>query len=93
MRRTDEHFRRRVKKRILNAQHGLCALCGYDLSKAKRYDVDHIVPLILGGKNEIENCRVLCRQCHKNETNRLNSMLKSRRNQFNPQTGMPYAKK
>lgn len=44
-----------------------CALCG------SRYptEVDHIVPVSLGGTGDPDNRRALCRQCHKEETARL----------------------
>lgn len=35
------------------------------------YEIDHIVPKILGGHDDLENLRTLCISCHKAETKRL----------------------
>ena len=32
--------------------------------------MDHRVPLTAGGKDELANCRILCKRCHRAETNR-----------------------
>lgn len=45
---------------LLKKQHGKCVNCG-DKSKLQ---VDHIVPLKLGGANDIKNIQLLCRQCN-----------------------------
>lgn len=34
-------------------------------------EVDHIIPVSLGGLGDADNLRALCRECHKAETNRL----------------------
>ncbi len=43
-----------------------CALCG-----ASADEVDHIVPVKLGGTSDAHNLRPLCLPCHKSETKRL----------------------
>ena len=42
-----------------------CNLC--DCAGAAR-DVDHIVPLCLGGSNELENLQIICSNCHAQKT-------------------------
>jgi 5-methylcytosine-specific restriction endonuclease McrA len=37
------------------------------------WDADHIVPLTLGGRDEVENMRTLCVWCHREETERVNN--------------------
>jgi len=32
------------------------------------YEVDHIVPLFLGGTNEVDNLAACCVSCHKKKT-------------------------
>jgi 5-methylcytosine-specific restriction endonuclease McrA len=41
-----------------------CALCGTVLVRASEPQVDHIVPLALGGGNSIDNLQLLCRRCN-----------------------------
>lgn len=47
---------------ILKAQHGKCAYCRMETSK--RYHVDHIMPLALGGSNDRTNLQILCAPCN-----------------------------
>jgi len=53
------------------------------------WEADHIMPVSLGGTNELENLRTLCVPCHKAETKRLARYRKRRRRekrQFFPHT-------
>jgi 5-methylcytosine-specific restriction endonuclease McrA len=38
-----------------------CALCGHKV----RLELDHIMPLALGGRHEISNIQLLCRPCNR----------------------------
>ena len=68
--------RRRI---LIAAQHGLCATCREPLP-AKCAEVDHIVPLELGGRHDEENFQVLCIPCHKTKTKSdVRSIAKARR--------------
>lgn len=51
---------------ILESQCGLCANCGVKLIKSggKKYHVDHIMPLALGGSNWPYNLQCLCPTCN-----------------------------
>lgn len=53
-------------KAILTNQRGLCANCKTKLFKsgAKKYHVDHIMPLALGGSNWPSNLQCLCQFCN-----------------------------
>ena len=45
-------------------QHDRCALCGTYLGTAARPQVDHIIPLALGGADSYENLQLLCQRCN-----------------------------
>lgn len=48
--------------RIFKAQGGKCAYCKCDVKDG--YDVDHIMPLILGGSNDKTNLQITCESCN-----------------------------
>lgn len=49
--------------RLFAEQRGRCRYCAADLSAG--YHLDHIMPLLLGGKNEDANIQVLCPPCNR----------------------------
>jgi len=46
----------------------ICKACNKVMDKRDEVDVDHIVPLAAGGKNELSNLQLLCIECHKEKT-------------------------
>lgn len=54
-----------ISQRLLALQKGKCAICGVVLSA--RYDLDHIVPIVLGGENSDRNMQVLCVTCNRSK--------------------------
>ena len=49
---------------------GLCSICSLKIDAGKAWDIDHILPLALGGSNEPENLQILCRSCHQTKTSK-----------------------
>lgn len=49
---------------ILKLQRHKCAYCRADLKKIK-HEVDHIVPVALGGSNDRRNLQILCTSCNR----------------------------
>jgi hypothetical protein len=47
---------------------GTCASCYQKIDAGKAWDIDHILPLALGGTNEPENLQILCKPCHQSKT-------------------------
>lgn len=47
---------------LVKSQKGMCAACNKNLKNG--YHVDHIMPLALGGKHEIQNIQLLCPPCN-----------------------------
>ena len=47
-------------KKILREKHKACEFCGSD----NRLEVHHIIPLALGGSNNLGNLIVVCKKCH-----------------------------
>ena len=46
-------------------QRGMCAACRCDISK--KYELDHIIPLAIGGLNCDSNIQLLCRFCNRSK--------------------------
>jgi 5-methylcytosine-specific restriction endonuclease McrA len=47
---------------------GTCAACAQKIEAGKVWEIDHILPLALGGSNAPENLQILCRPCHRAKT-------------------------
>ncbi len=71
-----EHLRKSIKSKefrlgislqtryaILKRDNFRCVLCGDDAQSA-RLVVDHIIPVVRGGTNDITNLRTLCTACN-----------------------------
>jgi 5-methylcytosine-specific restriction endonuclease McrA len=56
---------KRLRAQVFERDQGICAKC-------RRYDAkwqhDHILPLSLGGKDDLDNAQTLCRQHHGEKT-------------------------
>ncbi len=48
---------------IFQKQKGKCAYCRADLKKVRR-NIDHIMPIKLGGENTRKNLQLLCKPCN-----------------------------
>lgn len=54
---------------LLQDQDHKCACCGEQLTESNRH-LDHIMPLVLGGSNYIENLQWLCQFCNNSKGGR-----------------------
>jgi hypothetical protein len=53
----------KLRYQILKRDNFSCVLCG-KTAKDDLLQIDHIIPVVKGGKNEIDNLRTLCRECN-----------------------------
>ena len=63
---------RTIREEVLNAEP-LCRLCKNMGLTVSAEEVDHIVPIALGGDNNKLNLQPICRDCHERKTARENS--------------------
>jgi len=56
----------RVKKMVAYNQGYRCATC--DILLPPSHEVDHVVPVALGGHNGLGNLQAMCRPCHMQKT-------------------------
>jgi hypothetical protein len=55
------------KDELLEECNNQCIVCERQFKK-KFYQFDHIIPLVCGGSNELDNIQVLCIECHHEKT-------------------------
>jgi 5-methylcytosine-specific restriction protein A len=71
---SDKPRRRRLSTRerldLFLASRGRCQRCGWALTPGTRWEVDHVIPIALGGRDAIDNMQVLCSPCHGGKTHR-----------------------
>jgi 5-methylcytosine-specific restriction enzyme A len=58
------HWPISARLRIHERFHGICQMCRQPID-VKGFDLDHHVPLAIGGEDVEENMRPLCRPCHR----------------------------
>lgn len=70
---------------LFHREQGRCTLCGEDLSRLIYIDakpqIDHIVPLALGGTNDTTNFQLLCATCNADKLDHT-IVTKNRRSSF-----------
>jgi len=54
----------RDMRKVLLTPDACCVKCG----SMNHLEIDHIIPVVLGGKNEQANVQILCKRCHKTKT-------------------------
>ncbi len=54
--------------KIFHKQKGKCAYCGLTFTTEDQIEIDHILPISLGGKRKFENIQALHRHCHDQKT-------------------------
>ena len=52
-----------LKQQLMRQQDNTCVYCGYRRA-ASSLDIDHIIPVVRGGGNQIDNLQVICRPCN-----------------------------
>lgn len=62
---------------VFRRDNGKCVLCSASNDGRTRFEVDHIIPVSLGGTGDLNNLRLLCLACHKAATARLRKMGKN----------------
>jgi 5-methylcytosine-specific restriction endonuclease McrA len=66
---TRSEFSKSTKLAAFARSGGRCETCGYKIVREAEHD--HIVPAAIGGSNDLENCRVLCKKCHSVKTSKV----------------------
>lgn len=54
-----------VKKKVIERSKNKCERCGIDFDDDFTGEFHHIIPVVFGGDNSIDNCSLLCNNCHR----------------------------
>jgi hypothetical protein len=73
MKRKNVEFSSVVKKKAIERSGNRCERCGLDFDENYQGEFHHIIPIVHGGNNTIENCSLLCHVCHLTAPNIKNS--------------------
>lgn len=65
MRRTGTKRWRQLRARVLVRDGYQCQGCGL---RGRDLEVDHIVPVVKGGSDDLDNLQLLCKPCHHEKT-------------------------
>ena len=72
--RKGKEFTRAVRRAIRERDGYVCVVCG----SATHLEIDHIIPVSLGGDNSITNGQTLCHDCHRQKSLRQRRVILSR---------------
>jgi 5-methylcytosine-specific restriction endonuclease McrA len=81
-------FSTKVRLEALARCQDRCESCGCDLNSWDYYHFDHVIPDQLLGANDLDNCQVLCRACHRLKTKADIARIAKAKRQFAKAKGM-----
>lgn len=67
----------KVRKLVFDRDGNCCKSCG-KTDQETNLTIDHIIPLALGGSNDISNLQTLCFDCNRRKKDRLDPRFKRR---------------
>jgi superfamily II DNA or RNA helicase len=60
----EEDLTPEMKKQVLARDHNTCLCCGKKRGEGVALNIDHIIPVAMGGGNTLSNLQTLCRICN-----------------------------
>lgn len=74
------HISTTERVRIFAAAGGVCHLCGVDIRHGEAWEVEHVIPLAMGGDDHGDNLQPAHVACHRAKTNGdLGALAKAKR--------------
>jgi 5-methylcytosine-specific restriction endonuclease McrA len=58
----------KIRLSLFLSANGHCQSCQAKIHPGQKWELDHIIPLALGGPDSLENMQILCKICHKFKT-------------------------
>ena len=68
MKKKRQNFSDKTRAEAFLVAKGFCAKCQKKIAATEVWHADHINPDFFEGRNDLENCQVLCVPCHKDKT-------------------------
>jgi hypothetical protein len=53
-----------IRKKVIRRSRNRCERCFVDFDDDFKGQFHHIIPIVFGGDNSLENCSLLCKNCH-----------------------------
>ena len=66
-----------LKRQLMRRQDNTCVYCGYR-RRATSLDIDHIIPAVKGGFNDMSNLQVICRPCNQRKGDQTDEEFRTR---------------
>ena len=66
-----------LKQQLMRRQDNTCVYCGHRRI-ARSLDIDHIVPAVRGGSNDISNLQVICSPCNQRKGDQTDEEFRTR---------------
>ena len=76
---------RGLKQQLMKRQDNTCGYCGYRRI-ARTLDIDHMIPVVRGGSNDVSNLQVICRPCNQRKGLQTDREFRSRYSRLVPAT-------
>jgi 5-methylcytosine-specific restriction enzyme A len=70
-------FSTKQRAKIFLEQNGICNICQGKIQVGQAFDIDHVIPLALGGTNDAENLRPVHERCHRGEGSKTSDDIKA----------------
>ena len=74
-----------LKRELMRRQDNTCVYCGHRRT-ARALDIDHILPAVRGGSNDVSNLQVICRPCNQRKGMQTDKEFRARYSRLVPAT-------
>ena len=64
-----QHLTPKIRLSLFLDAGGTCQSCHGKIHPGQKWEIDHIIPIALGGMDISSNLQILCKICHKHKTN------------------------
>ena len=70
-------FTTKQRAAVFSGHGGICAICQGKIQVGQAFDIDHVIPLALGGTNDATNLRPAHAKCHRGTDSKTSDDVKA----------------